>query len=138
MSAGLRHHFCEHSRNSRCPGGLCILLHTRCGSSPWGSSQNSDHYTAERTPSWSLRDGRERVNRGQQHARVHVYVCLNLRTHGSDTGPCSGPSSNLCKICGTALRDGQRGGGSKTINNNNSKGEPTTVNADLSPHCCGL
>lgn len=40
---------------------------------------------------------------------LHAYVRLHLLTHRSDTGPCSGPSSNLCKICGTALRDRQRG-----------------------------
>lgn len=41
----------EHLQNSRRPEGLYILLHTLCDSSPWGSSQNSGHYTAERTPS---------------------------------------------------------------------------------------
>lgn len=51
MSAGVHHRGCNHSQSSRCPEGLCILLHTRCGSSPWGSSRSSDRYTAERTPS---------------------------------------------------------------------------------------
>lgn len=41
----------EHLQNSRCPEGLYIRLHTLCDSSPWGLSQNSDRYTAARTPS---------------------------------------------------------------------------------------
>lgn len=33
------------------PGGLYILLHTLCDSSPWGLSQNSGHYIVAHTPS---------------------------------------------------------------------------------------
>lgn len=40
-----------HLQNSPRPEDLYIPLHTLCDSSPWGSSQNSGHYTVERTPS---------------------------------------------------------------------------------------